>query len=492
MRVLLVHPDFQRSSTSEKTLRESFNPPALGINLLAEILRGCGHDVDVLDSLRLALRYGVRAMPTFEEEVDRLAREASPDAIGFNVTSPTRLIALRCAQVVKSASPSAHIIFGGPHSTILGRRLLDRYVGLIDAVVAGDGEKSLPLILEAIASHNSAATIAGVSWIRGYGGRASIIKSLDCYPFPTYPGYRSDPNAHLFDTVPVSTARGCPYRCSFCYLNDSSNGTHRNRHVKGVLDEIQYGLQTLGCKKIHFNDDVFTLPLDRPKAILRGMLARGLRASMYSTTRIDTIDEEFISLYQAAGGGCIYFGIESGSERLRNAMRKRLSDADIDAGMEMLRRHSGIRVGFFLMLGYPGEEKDDVAATETLLRRTQPDEVTCNIAHVHPGTELFSIAVRQGKYDIRDWLSDERDFFPFERDPQRLDYLHRTCLEFETRFGRPVQRGGLIRDAGSIAYGVATTASARSASSPDGECSRSVRDAADRDIRLSRIQGADP
>lgn len=450
MRVLLVHPDFQRRVSSVAALRRGFSPPALGINLLAEILRRRGHGVEVLDSLRLALRYGLRQMPTFEQEVARQLKARTTDVIGFNVTSPTRLIALRCARIAKAIRPDIHVIFGGPHPTIVGQPLVERYEGLIDSVVAGEGENSLPELLDVIGRDSGSDEITGVYRLRQAGPAPTPLADLDCYPLPSYRGYREEPHDSLFDTVPVMTARGCPYRCSFCYSKDFWSSRFRKRAVSRVLDEIEYGLVELRCNKVHFNDDMFSLPLDRAKAVLFGMLARGLRAPMYCTTRIDCLDDEFLSLYEEAGGGCIYFGIETGSQRLRDRMHKRLADAEIEEGMTLMRRHPEIRSGFFLIFGYPGEVEADVTATQNLLHRTRPDEVTCNIAHVHPGTALFAVAALEGRYHRTEWLDEDRDFFPLEQDSTRLLHLHATCRAFEAEFGRPLHRNGLIRDVGSL------------------------------------------
>lgn len=467
MRVLLVHPDFQRRASSEDILRAGFNPPALGINLLAEVLRERGHDVSVLDSLRLALRYGVSRMPSFENEVARRVVDDKIDAVGFNVTSPTRLIALRCARAAKICRPDVRVILGGPHPTIVGQPLVGRYSDIVDAVVCGEGEESLPLLIAAMDDRDVCPDIPGVCWSERNGGPSALLRDLDRYPMATYQGYRGEPHGYLFDTFPVMTARGCPYRCSFCYSKDFWSGRFRKRGNMRVLEELQYGLSSLGCTKVHFNDDMFSLPLERGKAILSGMLARQLRARMYCTTRIDCIDDQFLSLYEEVGGGCIYFGIESGSERIRHAMQKRLSDSDIESGMALLRQHPSVRVGFFLIFGYPGEDTSDIAATHDLIQRTRPDEVTCNIAHVHPGTELYQLTIQDGRYKFEDWLNEDREFFPFQQDPGALIELHRTCEEFEERYGRPTQRSGLIRDAGSVASesiaslgGVCTTANA--------------------------------
>jgi len=389
-------------------------------------------------------------MPRFEEEIRRLLSSDSIDVVGINATSPTRRIALNIARTVRQVSPQTKIVIGGPHASIVGRPFISRYSNIIDALVTGEGEDAFPQLLAAYGNNEiNPESIPGI--ILGEGKELSprLIKDLDAYPIPTYIGYRSEACGDLFDTLPVMTSRGCPYRCSFCYSRAFWSGRFRCRNVKRVVDEVEYGISGLGLKKVHFNDDVFSYPLDRAKAILTEMLRRGLRLQLYCTTRMDCLDEEFLRLFEAVGGGCIYFGIETGSERLRKLMGKMYTNEKILDSMALLRRHPAITVGFFLMFGYPTETAEDISETENLLRRARPDEVTCNLAHIHPGTHLYEVASQEGKCSFESWINEEPSFFPYESCPIKLQRLYDLCRKMETRFGVPRHRSVLIRDLGS-------------------------------------------
>lgn len=305
-------------------------------------------------------------------------QERGIEVVGMNVTSPTRIIALRTARFVKDKSPSTQIVLGGPHPTIMRETLLERYDGLIDAILCGEGEETFLQLIAALEDGGRPDLVPGLFMHHTEGPPAELLNDLDRYPSPTYSGYKGERYGTLFDTLPVMTARGCPYRCSFCYSKEFWNSRFRCRNIDRVLDEIEYGVRELKLQKVHFNDDIFSVPLERSKAILAGMVYRNLRAQLYCTTRIDCIDDEFLCLFEEAGGGCIYFGIESGSERIRKLMHKKLSEKDILSGVAILRCHPAIRVGFFLIFGYPTETKKDILDTIRLLDQAQPDEVTCN------------------------------------------------------------------------------------------------------------------
>jgi anaerobic magnesium-protoporphyrin IX monomethyl ester cyclase len=94
--------------------------------------------------------------------------------------------------------------------------------------------------------------------------------------------------------------------------------------------------------------------------------------------------------------GCreVWVGAESGSQKVLDAMHKGTRLADIIQARRALGAE-GIRVGFFLMLGYLGEELDDILATRDLLERTRPDDIGVSVAYPLPGTKFFDLVKRE-------------------------------------------------------------------------------------------------
>jgi anaerobic magnesium-protoporphyrin IX monomethyl ester cyclase len=97
---------------------------------------------------------------------------------------------------------------------------------------------------------------------------------------------------------------------------------------------------------------------------------------------------------RAAGCREVWVGAESGSQKILDAMQKGTRVADIVQARRAFGSE-GIRVGFFLMLGYVGEELDDILATRELLERTRPDDIGVSVAYPLPGTKFFDLVKRE-------------------------------------------------------------------------------------------------
>ena len=153
-------------------------------------------------------------------------------------------------------------------------------------------------------------------------------------------------------------------------------------------------------------------------------------------TRFDVIDEDIIKAYAEAGGRDIFIGLESGSEKLRKLMGK---DHGITNEVVMekskLLKYYGINTGLWLIFGYPSEREKDVEETYRLLQRIEPDQVICDVAHVHPFTPFFEKAREEGIYEINDWLSRDKDFFPYAQDGE-LEEAFRNSLLFSREFSK--------------------------------------------------------
>ena len=93
--------------------------------------------------------------------------------------------------------------------------------------------------------------------------------------------------------------------------------------------------------------------------------------------------------------GCreVWIGAESGSQKILDAMNKGTTVGENIAARHILR-DEGIRVGFFLQLGYLGENLDDILATRRLVEEARPDDVGVSVAYPLPGTQV--LRARQG------------------------------------------------------------------------------------------------
>ncbi len=444
MKILLIEADFNRNIGKRQISKINSSNPVFGINLLASILRNIGHEVLVLDSFFAYLKN------KFSEKINLikstrliLEKENNIDCVGISLTSPTRNYGIRIAKEIKNFDSKILIIGGGPHISIMQEMFLERYSNIFDILVIGEGEITLLQIINSIDTNQSLEQIEGIV-LRNK--RGEIIKTnprrnlnnnelnnTDIIPFTEYPQYQEIFNFGNINTISLITTRGCPYRCNFCYSPQLWE-KYRFQEPKRVSEEIKFLLNKYHIKNLRFQDDTLTYNKQRAIDIFKEIKKLNSSLSLYMHTRFDCIDENLIKNYSEAGGKKIYFGLESGSEKIRDAMNKniRMTNDEIIDICKIIKKNK-INIGIWIILGYPGETEDELDDTLNLLSIINPDEVTCNPVHVHPNTALFKQCLKEKKYNINDWLNEKSDFFPFHRG-QKGRKLVTLCLEIEKKY----------------------------------------------------------
>ena len=189
----------------------------------------------------------------------------------------------------------------------------------------------------------------------------------------------------------LSTARGCPYRCNWC-----AKPTWGRSYQYASPERVARQIEALHAGPtppdgLWFTDDIFAV---KP-AWLRAFRDRvaGTPLPFRCNTRADLVREgAYVSDLAAAGCTEVWMGAESGSDSVLAAMDKDQTRADIELATQRLRG-AGIRVGFFLQLGYPGEGYQEALATLDMVRRLRPDEIGVSVSYPLPGTP-FHEAVR--------------------------------------------------------------------------------------------------
>jgi radical SAM superfamily enzyme YgiQ (UPF0313 family) len=444
MKILLVEADFIREVGERESSFAKSSAPALGVNYLASILCNHGHKVIVLDSLYEYLRTNFLSPINIIKGTNAiLEKEKNIECVGISITSPTRNHALGVAKEVKAYNPKIKVIGGGPHIAILQEMFLERFSQFFDFLVVGEGDKTLLELVSALDGKMSLDEVAGIVYIDS-GGKIKKtnprpilsekeVNNVEIVPFTDYTQYQEILPDGIIPAISLVTTRGCPYRCAFCYSPRLWKKYREQSHQR-VLAEIGYLIDKYKVKNIRFQDDTFTFNKNRCLKIFEGIKAQKWNIELYMHTRFDCIDEDIIQAYAEGGGKDIYFGLESGSQKLRKAMGKNgnLSNKKILEMCNVVRKHN-INLGLWLIFGYPGETKDDFIMTNELLRKICPDEVTCNPVHVHPNTPLFKKAFTAKTYTIKNWLTEEYDFFPYIIG-KKLQRIAKNCAFIENRY----------------------------------------------------------
>ncbi len=446
MKILLVEADFVREVGDRQSFFTKPSAPTLGVNYLGSLLRNQGHEVIVLDSLYEYLRTGfVNQVDVVEGTKDILEKERNIECVGISITSPTRNYALNIAKEVKTFNSRIKVIAGGPHITILRKMFLEKFSQFFDFLVIGEGDRTLPELMNALEGKMSIEEVAGIIYLDSRGKikktppRAILsekeLDDINIVPFTDYPQYQEILPNGVVPAITLVTTRGCPYHCTFCYSPHLWK-KYRTQSSKRVLAEIEYIIEKYKVRNIRFQDDTFTFNKNRCLKIFEGIKAKGWNIDLYMHTRFDCVDEDIIKDYAEAGGRDIYFGLESGSQKLRIAMDKNhgITNEKILEICGIVKDYS-LNLGLWLIFGYPEETEEDIKVTYELVRDIDPAEVTCNPVHVHPYTRLFTQCEKEGIYTIKDWLSNEQDFFLYYPNGQSV-VAYNNCVHFRKVFNK--------------------------------------------------------
>jgi anaerobic magnesium-protoporphyrin IX monomethyl ester cyclase len=199
--------------------------------------------------------------------------------------------------------------------------------------------------------------------------------------------------AHGYFSLNMAASRGCSFRCNWC-----AKPIWGNRYLQRDPDEV--AAEMAGLKQhfrpdhIWFADDIWGFRPDWIRAFAKAVHAADGAIPFTIQTRADLISVPMAAALRDAGCSEAWLGAESGSQRILDAMNKGTTVDEILAARACLKAH-GIRVGFFIQLGYLGEELEDLLATRALIERAVPDEIGVSVSYPLPGTPFYEQVKRQ-------------------------------------------------------------------------------------------------
>ena len=370
--------------------------PPMGIASIAAVLEREGYQLAVLDAN--ALRLG-------SEDITSAVSDA--DIVGLTAMTPTINAAMNIARWLKQANPNLVLIIGGPHATLLPEETLAN-APEIDIVVSGEGEETIIELFRALESKDSLDDIPGISYRRNGDivGRppAPSKVDLDSLPFLAYhllPRQRYRPHPPRGRALPfaaVITSRGCPYQCAYC-SKPVFGYKFKAQSPERVIAEISYYQKEFGVREIVFYDDVFTLNKKRAYAIAEGIMKQGLKIHWTCETRVDLVDKELLRHMKQAGCYAIAYGIESASHEILETLKKSTTLGEVEETARITREVGLQTIGYF-MLGSPGETSETIRQTIDLAKNLKLDFAQFSITIPFPGTELYSIYLKNGHKDI--------------------------------------------------------------------------------------------
>ena len=383
MDILLTHAYFLEEDETEKRIMKPY--PTLGILYISSYLKSRGFDVQVFDST-------FQSLSAFQQFIDA----QGPSIVGVYVNLMTKLNALAMIRYCKSRGCT--VIVGGPEVPFYGEDFVSHGA---DVGVIGEGELTLEELIPHLARRGPSAMthINGIIYRETDGTivrtpERSLIPDLDVMPNPDREAIDLKRYIdtwrihHGMGSASLICARGCPFTCTWCSRSVFGD-THRRRSPVHVVDEIEMLLSVYQPDMLWFADDVFTINHRWFHIFHEEMKRRNIRVPFECISRADRLNEEILQKMAEIGSFRIWYGSESGSQRILDAMQRRVTVEQIQRTTALARKH-GIQAGLFVMLGYSGEEMSDIDKTIEHLVETDPDTYLTTIAYPIKGTTFYN------------------------------------------------------------------------------------------------------
>jgi len=278
-----------------------------------------------------------------------------------------------------------------------------------DVICMGEGEVTFSKLLEAIENKKSLENVPGVAWMENgklrKTPRAPLVHDLDSLPpipyekFPMH-HYRMMrvPKVPAADfCFPLMSARGCSFKCTFCYRMDPG---YRMRTPTKLLDEIEILYKDFGINFIDFQDDLLMSSVEHTEAVCLEFLKRNLPIKWNCNGRLNYCSEELLQLMKDAGCHFINYGIESMDQNVLNNMKKGLRPEMITKGIEDTLK-VGISPGLNFIFGNIGDNEKTLKKTVDFLIKYDDFAQKRTIRPVtpYPGSPLYYEAIKRGLLD---------------------------------------------------------------------------------------------
>jgi anaerobic magnesium-protoporphyrin IX monomethyl ester cyclase len=394
--ILVCHSYFLRFD-QKQTQRAKPYPPLATLQVAA-MLRAAGHEIAFFDAM-LAEDYA---------QYERQLAAIKPQVVlfyedNFNFLSKMCLGKMRtaCCDMVGLARKSgARVIASGSDASDAP----DKYLAAgADAVLHGEGLAALVATIErlngdpAMSGEALAAGLPDISYATAEShARSKAVAPLPEPAIPKLPAWdlidiekyrRMWQRAHGYFSLNMAASRGCSFRCNWCAKPIWGN-QYLQRSAAEIASEMLHLKKHYRPDHIWFADDIFGFKVDWVNEFTRIVNESGGGIPFTIQLRADLVSERMAKALAAAGCKEVWIGAESGSQKILDAMNKGTRVPEIRTARRFLGAE-GVRVGFFLQLGYLGEELEDILATRRLVDEPRPDDVGVSVSYPLPGTKFY-------------------------------------------------------------------------------------------------------
>jgi len=408
--VLLTHS--YHLAYDRKQVRKMQPYPPLGTLYAAALLRAHGISVAVFDpmlrepqaGLNEALRvHRPRIVAIYEDDFNFLTKMCL-----------TRMRELAWEMMEIARQHGTRVVVHGSDETDHAQEFLRRGA---DAVLEGAAEYPLLFAVRAIMGGSGLENVPGVICLGRRGGQEAVrsrwpksfpvgstlpLPARDLIDLSLYRHAWTD--THGIFSLNLIASRGCPFRCNWCAKPIFGDRYHL-RAAGDVAKEMRLLKEQHGAEHLWFADDIFGLNRHWLEEFVVAVENFGCAIPFKIQARADLLTSAGAAALRRAGCAEVWMGVESGSQKVLDAMDKALRVEEIVSARKHLKQQ-GIRACYFLQLGYPGEQWADIQKTIALVRETRPDDIGISFSYPLPNTRFYD-RVKEQLGAKRNWCDSE-------------------------------------------------------------------------------------
>lgn len=420
--VMLINP---RATYCDEIAQKCF--PPMQLLYLAAALREHGFTPEVVDA---------NAFRLSDQSIRQTIEQRKPLLVGLSVYSDILSQIRDLIRLVREAAPETAIVLGGPHVSATPISTMQQFSD-VDYALVGEAEKSLPALCLSLLDGSSVEQIPGIVYRcddKVRWGPEAVFPELDEVPRPARDLVEQAYAQKRYYSImvrakPVDTlfsSRGCPFRCGFCY---NLRQKYRYRTADDVVDELTR-IRERGIRDVEIADDTFTGRRGRAMEIFDLLIANKLDISFRIKSRVDVFTEKLAAKARQAGVYLVAFGMESGSQRMLDAMDKKTTVEMNAQAISLCRKYHMLSHSSWI-IGYPGETRESVAQTLDFIRKHHPSTVNLGVLRPYPNTPAYELARDSGCL-VGDWHPDAEEI-PWVRLPwaPRRAILDDLCRELK-------------------------------------------------------------
>ncbi len=385
----------------------------IGLAYIATAMKKAGFDFEI---------YDIDVLRPSEEEIEERFGRRDYDVVAMGcIVTGYKYIKKYCDWIKKYKD--VPIIIGNSVATSIPRILMEKTKA--DIGVMGEGDVTIVELIKAIRDKTPLENIKGIFFKKNkeiiFTQPRKIIQDIDNFPFLDYDLFDMkhyidkgkylvpEPYPIEFEKIrpmPMNTARGCPFNCTFCY-HVFKGEKFRFRSTKNIFREILYLKEKYGINYLMFSDELSLFSKQRAEELADFFIENDLnvfwdancRAGLFKNT-----PEDLELIKKLKKSGCLYLGysLESGDEEILKAMNKMMSVEDFIEQTRVLKK-GGIVPLTSLVIGYPQETAETIKKTFDVCEQVG---IYPSVGYLLPqqGTPMYNYALEHGL------INDEEEF----------------------------------------------------------------------------------